>query len=201
MDNPAQNDHPLIDPIRLRWSPRAFDGKAVAQDDLAALFEAARWAASAFNEQPWRWLLASREDEAAFAELLDCLNPWNRQWAGAAGALAVAVAAERFQRNDQPNAHAWYDLGQACAHLALQATALGLFVHPMAGIEPEKARERFRIPEGYAVVTGLAVGHAGDPATLPEELKAAEQTPRRRRPLDELVFAGRWGETHPLFKA
>ena len=197
MDKPAPNEHPIIDAVKRRWSPRAYDGTPVATRDLASLFEAARWAPSAFNEQPWRWILASRDDEAAFADLLGCLDPWNRKWADAAGALALAVASERFARNGKPNAYAGYDLGQACAQLALQATEMGLFVHPMAGIEPETARERFGIPAGFAAVTALAIGRAGDPETLPEDMRESELASRERKPLNELVFGARWDESFP----
>jgi nitroreductase len=199
MDKPAPSTHPLIEPIKQRWSPRAFDGGTLAASDLASLFEAARWAPSAFNAQPWRWILAVREEEAAFEQVLGCLIPWNRSWAQQAGALALAVASERFAHNDKPNDTALYDLGQACAQLAIQAASLGLFIHPMSGIEPETARERFGIPEGFSAVTALAIGRSGDPDSLPEEMREGERAPRERLPLDELVFTGAWGKAYPEF--
>ncbi len=198
MEKPAPNDHPIIDPIRNRWSPRAYDGKALDPKELASLFEAARWAPSAFNEQPWRWIVASCDDAAAFSAMLDCLDPWNQKWAGSAGALTIAVASEQFARNGKPNAWAGYDLGQACAQLAVQATSMALYVHPMAGLDPEKARERYAIPEGFSAITALAIGRGGDPESLPEEMREGELAPRERKALSELVFGGRWGETFPL---
>lgn len=198
MDKLARNDHPILEPIRRRWSPRAFDGTPVSSAELASLFEAARWAASAFNEQPWRWLVASRADEEGFAGLLGCLNDWNQQWAAGAGALALAVIAERFARNGKPNDYAAYDLGQACANLAIQAAGMDLLVHPMAGIEPEKARERFGIPEGFRALTGIAIGRPGDSAALPDDMRESELAPRSRKALSELVFAGGWERPHPL---
>ncbi|MBM4117213.1 nitroreductase [bacterium] len=190
----------MLEAIRRRWSPRAWTAEPLPAGAIAALFEAARWAPSSFNEQPWRWLVAGREDPNAFALLLSCLGEWNQRWARRAGALALAVTREQFSRNEKSNHHAWYDLGQACALMAVQAAALGLQTHQMGGIDPERARQVYGVPAGYQVVTGIAIGRPGDPAALDDEgMRESELAPRRRRPLAESVFAGRWGEPHPAF--
>ena len=195
---PAPTEQPVLEAIRQRWSPRAFAAEPVPAAELASLFEAARWAASSFNEQPWRWLLAGREDPNAFALMLSCLGEWNQRWARRAGALALAVTREHFTHNDKPNHHAWYDLGQACALMAVQAAALGLQIHQMGGIDPERARQVYGVPAGFQVVTGIAIGRQGDPGTLDDEgMLKSELEARQRRALAESVFADRWGESHP----
>lgn len=193
MPKPAPTDceiHPLI---RDRWSPRAFSPASVSEADLRALLEAARWAPSCFNEQPWRFLVARREDEAGFARLLSCLVEANQVWAKHAGALMITVASTTFAHNGRPNRHAWHDVGLAAAQLSAQATALGLAVHQMAGFLPDQARERCGIPEGFEAVTALAIGHPGDPAGLPDELRERELAPRARRPQAEFAFTATWG--------
>jgi len=179
--------------IRRRWSPRAFADRPVAPDVLRRVLAAARWAPSAYNEQPWRFIVARREDPEAFDRLLACLNEGNRRWAQRAPVLMLVLAQRTFSHSGAPNSHAWYDTGQAVAYLTLQATALGLYVHQMAGILPDEARRRCAIPEDYDVVVALALGYLGDPARLPEDLQARERSPRTRRPLTELVYEGRWG--------
>ena len=179
--------------IRRRWSPRAFADRPVASELLRRVLTAARWAPSAYNEQPWRFLVARREDPEAFERLLACLKEGNRRWAQRAPVLMLVLARRTFSHSGGANPHAWYDTGQAVAYLTLQATALGLYVHQMAGILPDEARHRCAIPEDYDVVGALALGYLGDPAQLPEDLQARERSPRIRRPLAELVFEGRWG--------
>jgi nitroreductase len=195
---PAPTQHPVLEAVRLRWSPRAWTAEPVPAATLATLFEAARWAPSSFNEQPWRWLVAGREDPDAFALMLSCLVESNQRWARRAGALALAVTREHFTHNEKPNHHAWHDLGQACALMAVQAAGMGLQIHQMGGVEPERARQVYGVPAGFQVVTGIAIGWQGDPATLEDEgMLKTELGPRLRRPLAESVFAGRWGEPHP----
>lgn len=192
MEKTAETRFPIHELIQRRWSPRAFSSESLAREDLLALLEAARWAPSAMNEQPWRYLVALREDEESFSRLLGCLDEGNRVWAKGAAALLIAVGAARYARNDQDNGHAWYDVGQANAQLALEATARGLFVHPMGGFDGDKAREELAIPEGFDPICALAIGHAGDADQLPEELKQRELAPRSRRDVADFAFAGRW---------
>ncbi len=196
--NPAKTASPIHDLLAHRWSPRAFDGRPVEPEKLRSLFEAARWASSSFNAQPWNFIVATKDDPENFQRVLDCFVERNQSWAKNAPVLALSVAGLKFAHNGQPNRHAFHDVGQAVANLALQATALGLEIHQMAGIDPEKARQIFGIPEGYEAVAGIALGYPGDPASLPDPLRERELAPRERKPLDSFVFAGRWGQPSQL---
>src|SRR3954453_13532094 len=152
--------HPIQELIARRWSPYAFADRPVPDDDIRSLFEAARWAASSYNEQPWAYVVATKADPDAFDRLLSCLVEGNQGWAAAAPVLALGCTSLLFARNGKPNAAAVPDLGLASATLTLEATARGLVVHQMIGILPDKARDLYRIPEGVQPVTGLAVGYA-----------------------------------------
>ena len=187
-------DHPVHELIAGRWSPYVFDDRAVERSDLRGLFEAARWAPSSYNEQPWRFLVATRNEPREFERLLSCLVEGNRTWARHAPVLALGMASLRFARNGKPNKAALHDLGLAAANLSLEATARGLAVHQMGGIEPETARELYEIPEGFEVLTALAIGYAGVPAG---DLGERDRAPRSRKPLAELVFSGRFGTPSP----
>ncbi|MCC9166208.1 nitroreductase family protein [Pontibacter harenae] len=180
--------------IAQRKSPRAFSAEPVTQEELQTLFEAARWAASAMNEQPWRFIYATKENEEAYNRLLSCLAEPNQVWAKDAPVLMLTVAKTNYSGNNAPNSHAWHDIGLATANLVLQATELGLHAHMMGGYSATKAREVLGIPAGYEPVTMLAIGHIGDPEQLPEQLKARELAPRTRKPLEELVHEGVWQE-------
>lgn len=194
MNKSAPVDHPVHELIRERWSPRAFADRPVEPDKLRSLLEAARWAPSSYNEQPWAFVMATREQPEQFERLLGCLLPGNQAWAKAAPVLMISVAKLRFDRNATHNRTAYHDLGLAAAQLTLQATALGLAVHQMAGIHLDQARETYGIPEGYDPVAGIAIGYPGDPETLPEALRAMERAPRQRKPLAAMVFSESWGE-------
>ncbi len=194
----APSAHTIHELIARRWSPYAFADRPVSDDDLRSLFEAARWAASSYNEQPWSYLVATKADESAFERLLSCLVEANQAWAKVAPVLALGCTSMRLARNGQPNAAALHDLGLASANLCLEATARGLSVHQMAGILPDKARELYRVPEGVDVVTGLAIGYAADPNSLPEKYRERDLKRRGRKPLAEFVFGSAWGTTSPL---
>lgn len=189
----ATPDHPIHDLIANRWSPYAFSDRPVAEDDLRSLFEAARWAASSYNEQPWSYIVATKADATAFERLLSCLVDGNQPWAKAAPVLALGCTNLNFVRNGKPNAAAVHDLGLASATLTFEAMARGLFVHQMIGILPDKARELYRIPEGVQPLTGLAIGYAADPSILPDGYRERDLAPRQRKPLAEFVFGGQWG--------
>jgi nitroreductase len=184
--------------IRERRSPLAFSERPVGAEELRSLLEAARWAASSFNQQPWHFIVATKEEPEEFERLLGCLAPANALWAGIAPVLMLSVAKLTYDANGAPNRHALHDVGQATANLALQATASGLAVHQMGGFDMNRARAEFSIPEGYEPVAAIAVGYAGDPESLPEGLRARERAPRKRRELGEFIFAGRWGRTSPV---
>ena len=195
MEKPALADHPINDTMRRRWSPRAFTPRAMPRADILTLLEAARWAASSFNQQPWHFLVATRDDEERFAQLLDCLVPGNQVWARDASLLILTVTKRTFDHNNSPNSCCVHDIGLAACQLVLQATELGYATHQMAGIEAEKIRETYGVPEGFDPVTGIAVGYAGDPDTLPDDLREMELEARTRRPFGEFVFSDRWGQS------
>jgi nitroreductase len=157
------------------------------------LFEAARWAPSAFNDQPWYFMIAMKDEPEEFERMLACLVEANQVWARGAGELVIAVARMSYSHNGKPYHHAHYDTGQAVMSMVLQATALGIRAHQMAGFDPEKARETYGIPQGHEPLTAIALGHPGDAARLPEKLRQAELSERSRRSLDETLFAGTWG--------
>jgi len=189
----ANPDHPISEQIAKRWSPYGFSDRAVSKDDLRSLFEAARWAPSSYNEQPWSYIVATKDDVENFKKVLSCLVEGNQAWASAAPVLAIGCTSLNFTRNGQPNAAAIHDLGLASGNLCLEATARGLCVHQMIGILPDKAREVFHVPEGVRPLTALAIGYAADPAQLPQQIKDRDQTPRKRKTLAEFVFGGDWG--------
>ena len=196
----ASPDHPIHELIARRWSPYAFADRPVSDDDLCSLFEAARWAASSYNEQPWAYILATKGEPDEFDRLLSCLVEGNQGWAADAPVLALGCTSLRFTRNGKPNAAAVHDLGLASATLTLEATARGLVVHQMIGILPDKARELYLIPEGVQPVTGLAIGYAADPSTLSEKYRERDLAPRSRKPLNEFVFDGEWGVASKIMK-
>jgi nitroreductase len=195
---PAPTEYPIHELLRERWSPRAFTTDSVSSEQIHSLFEAARWSASGGNGQPWSFIVAPREDEATFGRIFETLAEGNQAWAAHAPLLVLAVA-QVLREPGKPNTHALYDLGQAVAHLSIQATALGLHVHQMAGFSPEAAREAFAIPEAFAPVTVLAIGAAGDPETLSERFRERERAPRTRKPLHSFIFGATWGAPSPLF--
>ena len=200
MEKPASTGAPVHELIGRRWSPRAFDPRPVEPAKLRSLFEAARWAASSSNAQPWHYIVATKDDAGNFARVLECFNEGNQLWTKNAPVIGLSVAALNFAANGKPNRFAFHDVGQASTTLALEATALGLQIHQMGGIFPDKAREIFGVPEGYEVVAGLALGYPGDPTLLPETntLRERELLPRQRKPLSEFVFSGQWGQPAAL---
>lgn len=200
LKKPAQTSAPIHDVIGHRWSPRAFDSKLVEPEKLGSLFEAARWAASSYNAQPWYFIVGTKEDPETYNRVLETFVEFNQSWAKQAPVLALSVAKLKFD-DGRPNRHAFHDVGQAAANLSIQAQALGLSVHQMAGIDPEKARKVFHIPADYEAVAGMAIGYAGDPASLPEELRKRELAPRDRKALDSFVFAGQWGKSLPVLRS
>ena len=197
MEKPAETQFPIHDLLVRRWSPRAFDERPVEPHTLWPLFEAARWAPSSNNEQPWRFIVATKKDhEAEWGRLFDCLVEGNRIWVIRAPVLILSIASLNFEDDGKPNRHAIHDTGLAVENLVLQATALGLIAHQMAGFDVVKARTDLRIPAGYEPIAMIAIGYPGDPAVLPERLKVRELRPRSRRPIREWTFLGQW--KHPL---
>jgi nitroreductase len=197
----AETSAPIHDIISRRLSPRAFDSRPVEPEKLRGLFEAARWAASSYNAQPWYFIVATKDDSQNYKKILDCFVEFNQNWAKSAPVLAISVAAAKFAHNGEPNRHWFHDVGQAAANLALEATNLGLQVHQMAGILPDKARQIFHIPDGYEAVAGIAIGYPGDTTTLPDHLREQEHAARQRKPLASFVFTGDWGKPSPIVRS
>ena len=194
----AATDHPILQVLAERWSPYGFEDLPVSEADLRSLFEAARWAASSYNEQPWDYLVATKEDSQEFGRLLSCLVEANQAWAKAAPVLVLGIVSLRVAKNNKDNRAAVHDLGLAAGNLVVEATARSLSVHQMIGILPDKARAIYQIPEHFEAWTALAIGYKADPAKLPDALKERDLAPRQRKPLSEFVFTGQWGRPAPL---
>jgi nitroreductase len=198
LGNPAPAAGGVHELIRECWSPRAFSNAPVSRETLNALFEAARWAPSSMNEQPWRFVVANlADDPEGHARIGATLVPFNASWALRAPVLMVVAAKTAFTYNGAPNPTASYDAGQAVALLSLQATVFGLALHQMGGFDRERARLLLGIPEGYEPVAAVALGYPGNAADLSPELRARETAPRTRRPSGELVFGGQWDKPLP----
>lgn len=198
MEKPAAPDHPIHELLSRRWSPRVFSNRAVPAETLRSLFEAARWAPSSSNEQPWHFLLATQENPTEFSRLLSCLKDGNVRWVKQAPVLMISVTRLTWEEDHTPNRHAFHDIGLAVANLTVQAMAMGLFVHQMAGFMPEKVKELYALPDEYEAVTAITLGYPGDPTSLPDDLKKRELAPRERKPIESFVFHGRWGQVAPL---
>lgn len=198
MEKPADTQYPIHELLQRRWSPRAFSEQPVGQDHVRSLLEAARWAPSSFNEQPWRFLVATKQDLSDYDRLLSCLTSTNQLWARLAPVLMMSVAKIVFTEGHEVNRHALHDVGLAVENLVVQATALGLRVHQMAGIYPDKVRELYGIPGEYDIVAAIAIGYPGNPETLPERFQQRERAKRSRKPIADFTFAGYWGRPSPI---
>ena len=196
----ASVDHPVHDIIARRWSPYGYSDRPVSPADLRSLFEAARWAASSYNAQPWSYLVATRKEPEAFSRLLQCLVEGKQTWASTAPVLAIGCSKLNFAHNGLPNKAALHDLGLASANLTFEATARGLCVHQMGGILPDKIRDLYAIPEGVQPLTALAIGYPADPDTLSATLRERDLKVRERRPLMEFVFSDKWGVASTLIQ-
>lgn len=193
MEKFAETQIPIHEVIARRWSPRAFSERSVEPEKVHSVLEAARWAPSSRNEQPWAYFVATHEDRENYEALFGVLMETNRTWAGKAPVLLLTLAHTRLEKDGQPNRHGFYDLGQATAMLVIQATSLGLATHQMGGFNVEAARTRFGVPEGWEPVSVIALGYPGETESLPEQLREREKAQRRRKPLEEFVFSGTWG--------
>ena len=188
-------DRPVIDAVASRWSPYLFLPQEVETDKLTSCLEAARWAASSFNDQPWFWIVARRQDPAAFEKMLGCLLEANRGWAQHAGALILTAIRTTFAYNGKPNRVALHDLGQAACQFSLQATQLGLQVHQMAGVNLSRARQEYQIPAEIEPQTAIAIGYPnhGDPIDDSQRQVAERDSgERKRRSLSDQVFENGW---------
>jgi nitroreductase len=200
MEKAAHVQFPIHNLLKHRWSPRAFSDRDVDPALLRSLFEAARWAASSSNGQPWSFIVATRKDSEAFQRVLSCFVEFNAGWAKHAPVIGISVARLHFETNGNPNRHAYHDVGQAMANLAIEAVANGLQLHQMAGIEVDKTREALSIPQGYDPVAGFALGYPGEAEQLPDQLRDRELAQRERKPAEAFVYEGKWGQKSPLFQ-
>ena len=192
MEKLATSSYPINALIAKRWSPRAFDSKRyVDKSTLGTLFEAVRWAPSAGNLQPWRFMVGVNFDET-HERVFRTLNVGNQSWTKNAPVLLIALARLTQPNDDGPNPHAIHDLGLAMENLFLQAVDLGLYCHFMAGFSPEKVRATFGVPNGYEPMTAGAIGYPGSPDDLPDNLRQRELRPRERNSLKEFVYTGQW---------
>src|SRR6266852_5236618 len=184
MEKPAPTDYPIEEILRRRWSRRAFSDRIVESEKLLSLFEAARWAPSSFNEQPWYFMVATKQEPEKHARLLSCLVEKNQQWARLAPVLMVSVAKLNFEKTGKPNRHAFHDVGLAVGNMIVQATALDLFVHKMAGFSPERVREIYGVPPNFEPVAAIAIGYAADIDALTEPFRQRELRERSRNPIN-----------------
>ncbi len=197
MSRQAETSAPITDVIANRWSPRAFNGEPVSNADLVKMLEAARWAASAFNAQPWRFIVASKNDAAEFDRMVAGLGEFNQVWAKNAGAM-IYVTAWNVTSEGRSAPTAKYDAGLAVSQLVLEAQNNGLYCHQMAGINRDVIREMYNVPENFDILAAVAVGYLAPADTLSEKLMARETAPRARKPLSEIAFSGDWGSSVTL---
>lgn len=197
----ADAEHEILDLFRTRWSPRAFADRPVEPEKIRRMLEAARWTMSSYNEQPWRYLVARKEEGEAYDALLGCLTEGNQEWAHLAPVLMMSFCKTTFARNDRPNRCAQHDLGAASAALTIQARDMGLYVHQMAGIQTDEVRATYDVPDDVEPMAGLAIGYLGDPQRLPEHRRSAERSPRSRNSLSAFVFGETWGQPATLIGA
>ncbi|MFB6271403.1 MAG: nitroreductase family protein [Salinibacter sp.] len=195
----ADPDHDILNLFAERWSPRAFADRPVEPEKLRRMLEAVRWTMSSYNEQPWRYVVASRhENPDEYEQLLHCLSEGNREWAHTAPVLMMSFYKTTFSHDGSDNRAAPHDVGAASAALTFQATAMDLYVHQMAGIQKDVIRATYDVPDDFEPMAGLAVGYLGDPERLPEGRQDPERSPRSRKPLDALVFGEEWGSSANL---
>lgn len=195
MNKLATTGYPIHELISKRWSPRSFDSRTVESVKLIQLLEAARWAPSWRNDQPWRFIVATKEDPEAYRRLFDCLNPGNQRWACLAPVLMIAIAKRGYDHGNEPNPITLYDTGQAVSQLTIEALSHGLYVHQMGGIDHERIHLMYGIPLNYQPIVALAIGYLGQAIDLPQELRRREELPRTRLPLSDLVFSNTWGQS------
>ncbi|SMG50403.1 Nitroreductase [Marivirga sericea] len=184
-----------LDLIKKRKSTVAFSEQEVSKAQIEQIFEATRWAASCFNEQPWRFIVATKDNEALHEKVLNGINPHNQKWAQNAPVLMLTFAKKSFSLNESPNMHSWHDVGLAVGNMSAQATAMGLYLHQMAGIVRDNIFNDFDIPEDYEAVTAIALGYKLDVEDVPEDLKEREQKQRNRKSLNEIIFDQDWGSS------
>lgn len=199
MNKEAITRYPINKAARERWSPRAFKDQPVEKEKLISLLEAARWAASGGNVQPWRFIVGIRPGET-WNKIFNALDPSNQEWNEHVPVLIVAVGTKISPFDGKVSPVFQYDTGQAVSSLAIEAMHQGLHIHQMGGFSGEKIHSAFEIPDGYLTIAVIALGYIGDPVTLSEKLKKREMLPRERKPLEEIVFSGKFGNPSEIVK-
>lgn len=184
IENYRKPDKKIEDLFWHRFSPRSLSGEALSEDAVLTILEAARFAPSAFNEQPWRFIYSLKDDKA-WQEILECLVEFNQNWAKKSGALVIVLAKNNFSHNNQVNKTAQFDTGAAWQNLALQTRALGLVAHGMSGFDYEKLKEKFKVSDEFLIIATIALGFPGDINDLSEDLKEKEK-PSNRHKLEKI---------------
>jgi len=197
MKNPSTNNYSVNELIKQRWSPRAYSSRPVEKEKLQSILEVARWAPSAFNEQPWRFIVGQKGD-STYDDILSTLVDWNILWAGKAPVLILNLAKKTFSHNDKPNVTFKYDLGQAVGFMILEAVNQELYTHQMSGFDAQKAVELFNIPDDFQAVSVTAIGYYGNVNDLPKDMAEMEIKPRVRKELVELVFSEKFSKNFEL---
>lgn len=194
LTKPAKTTQKIHDIMQNRWSPRAFDAhKPIAEETLLTLLEAAHWAPSCMNEQPWRFVVCAKTlDRAAWQSMYDCLAEKNQIWAQHAPVFILSVAVKDFLQNAKPNRWSAYDTGAASLSLCLQATALGLITHQMGGFDSDQCRNQFNIPINCTPMSVIALGYQAEAGILEPEFKQKEMAERSRAEFDTRFYFGRW---------
>lgn len=188
MRKSSEFESPVLDVIKIRRSRRAYSDRPVEPEKIQSLFEAARWAPSSVNEQPWLYVYATKDQPELWGKIFDALNEGNKIWARNAPLLVLSLARKYFIRNNMPNTAARYDLGAANAFLSLQAAQLGLNVHQIGGFDVERVKHNLNVPDHYECVVIMVIGYPGDAQSLPENLKLRELAPRERYLQEEFVM-------------
>lgn len=182
--------------ISSRFSPMKFVAEQeITQHEWESIVEAGRWAPSAFNEQPWRFVWASRQEPEQFAKLISLLSEYNQEWACDAQILMVVIASEKLARNGKPNTHAWYDTGMSVAQMVVQALSYGIQAHQMGGFDSDKAREFLSIPEGYQPIAVVAFGYPDNLKNVLPQFKERAEADRTRKAVGDFCFQGSFGAT------
>ncbi|MDD2385716.1 MAG: nitroreductase family protein [Bacteroidales bacterium] len=179
----------MMELIKLRHSPRGFLEKNISEEDLLKMFEAARWAASSYNGQPWRFIYADKQKNPELYEtLLSIMQEFNQAWAKAAPVLMITMARLKYEHNEKVYKHAWHDLGLAMGNMSIMAESMGISLHIMGGFDAAKARELLKIPDKLEPVTMVAMGYGGMTGNLPLDIFKMEQMPRERKEIEEIAF-------------
>lgn len=189
MSKIAVTKYNVIELIKNRWSPRSFSDQQVPDDILFSLFEAASWAASSRNEQPWRFIYGKKGNGQTYDKIFNTLVEWNRKWARSAPVLGIGLIKTHYEHKEYQNNYAHFDLGQAIANLSIQAIANNIYIHQVGGFEKDVVIESFNIPPSYEPVVAFAIGYLGKLSDIPEEFRELEQKERNRLDLDKILFS------------